>query len=97
MIQKLSDRRSSAALAPQRESTSLDADGPETWGSWYNRRSVLSLLPSTLTELVYVSLRYLISVGFTPWKLFKSPFEHECVVLAIKYDNSKLTSTLPHP
>jgi len=38
MIQKLNDRRRSAALAPHRENTSLDADGPETWGSWYNRR-----------------------------------------------------------
>jgi hypothetical protein len=39
MIQKLNDRRGSAALAQlHRENTSLEADGPETWGSWYNRR-----------------------------------------------------------
>jgi hypothetical protein len=40
MIQKLNDRRRSGALAPHRENTSLDVDGPETWGSWYNRRFV---------------------------------------------------------
>ncbi|KAI0268133.1 velvet factor-domain-containing protein [Gloeopeniophorella convolvens] len=38
MIQKLNDRRGSTALAPYREPTSADADVPETWGSWYNRR-----------------------------------------------------------
>lgn len=97
MIQKLNGRRGSSALAPQRESTSLDVDGPETWGSWYNRRSVLSLLPPTLTELAHVPFRLRLLVDFTLWKLSKNPFEHECVVLAIKYDNPKLTSTLPHP
>ncbi|KAI0307048.1 velvet factor-domain-containing protein [Multifurca ochricompacta] len=38
MIQKLNDRRVSTALTTHRETTSLDADGPESWGSWYNRR-----------------------------------------------------------
>ena len=56
MIQKLNGRRGSSALALQKESTSLGADGPEAWGSWYNRRYVLSLLPPTRTALVYVSL-----------------------------------------
>jgi len=37
MIRKLNGRRGSSALAPHREGTS-DADGPETWGSWFNRR-----------------------------------------------------------
>lgn len=38
MIQKLNDRRRSGALALHKENISLDVDGPESWGSWYNRR-----------------------------------------------------------
>lgn len=37
MIQKLNDRRGATAPSPHRECTS-HAEGPESWGSWQNRR-----------------------------------------------------------
>ena len=82
MIQKLNDRRRSGALAPHRENTSLDVDGPETWGSWYNRRFVPSnrhSIPFRITDFR--------SLDFTLWRLSNNPFEPECAVLAIKYAN----------
>jgi hypothetical protein len=82
MIQKLNDRGGSAALAPHRENTSLSADGPEAWGSWYNRRFVLFVKVSNFASLTPVR-----HIGFTPWKLPKSPFEPGCVALVIKYAN----------
>jgi hypothetical protein len=90
MIQKLNGRRRSAALAPHRENTTLDADGPETWGSWYNRRLVLFPIPFAFP---IANSRFL---GSTPWWLSNNPFEPECAVLAIKYANLLLTSALPH-
>ncbi len=80
MIQKLNDRRRSGALAPHRENTSLDADGPETWGSWYNRRFVLN----RLSRFRMADPR---SIGFIPLWLSNNLFGHECAVLAIKYAN----------
>ena len=84
MIQKLNDRRRSAALAPHRENTSLDADGPETWGSWYNRRLAPSRRGSTF-RIADSS-----SPDSTPWRLSKNPFEPECAVSAIKYAHLQL-------
>jgi len=80
MIQKLNDRRGSVALAQlHRESTSLDADSPETWGSWHNRR--FELCKHVFLSLIHDSLW----VGFTPWRWSRSPYGLECAALAIKY------------
>ncbi|KAI0068580.1 hypothetical protein BV25DRAFT_1866564 [Artomyces pyxidatus] len=38
MIQKLNGRSGSTAIAPYRQSTSTNDRGPESWGTWLNRR-----------------------------------------------------------
>lgn len=42
MIQHINPRKTATAIAPMRQSA---ADGPEQWGKWVGRKSVLALGP----------------------------------------------------
>jgi Velvet factor len=66
MIQKLNDRGGTAALTPHRENTSLSVDGPETWGSWYNRRFVLFSESSNLHRSLHSYRFYSLEVAQEP-------------------------------
>ena len=79
MIHKLNDRRGSTAPSLHRECTSR-AEGPESWGSWQNRRFAFSV--NTRFSYYAYSL-----TGFTRWRLHKSPFELGCAASGIKYAN----------
>ncbi len=89
MIQKLNDRRggTSPSPSPHRECTSHHAEGSESWGSWCNRRFAF------LVDIRF-SCHGRSPTGFTPWRLPKSPFEHGCAALGIKYANPVLLGSL---